>query len=174
MKSTPWINTMPELSQIRSFNLKIIFLIHFIFISLSSLGTWSSTGYLFYNSILTILLIWAIYHEQSHEPVQLAIVVNACSIVLDILLLVMAFPSNPNYSAREKFSAAMAILHLIIRPFSSIVLIRNLEERSGSTGVLTGILGGGGGGHDENYEDIDRGTVPHSNQGYDFTNAQAI
>ncbi|KAG5877038.1 hypothetical protein JTB14_006519 [Gonioctena quinquepunctata] len=166
------MTAMERVTPDRNLNLKIIFLVHFVFISLSSLGRWSSTGYLYYNCILTLLLIWGIYHDQSHEPIQLAIVVNGCSIILDILLLVMAFPSNSGES-REKFSAAMAILHLIVRPFSTIVLIRNLEERSGSTGVLTGILSSGG--HNENYEDIDREAAPpSSSRGYDFTSAQPI
>lgn len=42
-------------------------------------------------------------------------------------------------AAREKFSAAMAILHLIVRPFSTIVMIKNLEERSGATGMMSDI-----------------------------------
>ncbi|CAH1999332.1 unnamed protein product [Acanthoscelides obtectus] len=139
--------------------------------SVASMGFWSSTSYLFYNSILIFLLIWSIHQEQSHEPVQLAIVVNGTSIILDILLLVMGFPES--YSARERFSSAMAILHLLVRPMSTILLIKNLEERSGSTGVLTGILSG----RSETYEDIDRmnqgATLPQSSNSA-FATAQQI
>nr|CAI5836470.1 unnamed protein product [Callosobruchus analis] len=166
---------MPELTQIRNVNLKVIFLVHFIFTSVASMGFWSSTSYLFYNAILIFLLIWSIYQEQSHEPIQLAIVVNGTSIILDILLLVMGFPTS--FFARERFSSAMAILHLFVRPVSTILLIKNLEERSGSSGVLTGILSG----HSETYEDIDRmnqggATMPQSssNTGYGFATAQQI
>lgn len=42
----------------------------------------------------------------------------------------------PITAARERFSAAMAILHLIVRPFSTILMIKNLEERSGATGIF--------------------------------------
>ncbi|CAH1116043.1 unnamed protein product [Phaedon cochleariae] len=163
---------MPELPPIRSFNLKVIFLTHFIFTSLSTMGHWNSLAYLFYNSLLIFLLVWSIYHDQSHEPIQLAIVVNGCSIILDILLLILDFPTGQNESGNNKFSAAMAVLHLIIRPFSTILLIRNLEERSGSPGVLTGILSRG----NESYEDIDSNRVPQSSStgGYDFNNAQQI
>ncbi|KAJ8975354.1 hypothetical protein NQ317_000283 [Molorchus minor] len=84
---------MPELVPIRSFNLKVIFLVHFIFISLSCMGTSAASTYLFYNLIYTLLLIWSIYHEQSHDAIQLAIVVNGCSILLDIIFLIMHFGS---------------------------------------------------------------------------------
>ncbi|XP_072396067.1 type-1 angiotensin II receptor-associated protein-like [Diabrotica undecimpunctata] len=167
---------MPELSQIRNFRLKILFLIHFIFISLSTMGYWSSNAYLFYNSLLILLFLWSLYHDQSHEPIQLAIVVNGSSIFLDILILVMGFPSSDD-SARNKFSAAMAILHLIIRPFSTILLIKNLEERSGATGVLTGIFPGGNSTGSDAYEDLDRPVIPQSSGktgGYDFSSAQQI
>lgn len=84
-----------------------------------------------------------------------AIVVNCCAILMDIVLLALGFPDNHGESrklmlkhylkdlfckwtlllgARERFSAAMAILHVIIRPMSTVLLIKNLEERSGTQG----------------------------------------
>ncbi|KAJ3644672.1 hypothetical protein Zmor_022383 [Zophobas morio] len=164
---------MPSLPPIRNFNLKVLFLAHFVFIALSSMGYWSSSAFLFYNFFLILFLVWSIYQPDSEEPMQMAIVVNGVSIFLDILLLVMSYPSGAA-AAREKFSAAMCILHLIIRPFSTIVLIKNLEERSGSEGALSGLFGGNQ--QQSSYEDIDR-TVPRSSsQGgsYDFSGAQQI
>ncbi|XP_057660442.1 type-1 angiotensin II receptor-associated protein-like [Diorhabda carinulata] len=166
---------MAELAQIRNYKLKIIFLLHFLFIALSSMGYWSSSAYLFYNSILIVLLIWSLYHDENHEPIQLAIAVNGSSILLDILLLVMGFPTNGD--ARNKFSAAMAILHLLIRPFSTFFLIKLLEERSGSMGSLTGLFQGGQGSRSETYEDLDRPSAPRNpgvSGGYDFSTAQQI
>lgn len=58
------------------------------------MGYWNSSAYLFYNGVYIVFLIWSIYHDQSHEPIQLAIAVNFISIILDILLLVMAFPGG--------------------------------------------------------------------------------
>ncbi|RZC41388.1 ribokinase [Asbolus verrucosus] len=72
----------------------VIFLVHFVFIALSSMGFWNTSAFLFYNFILILLLVWSIYHPQNEEPVQLAIVVNGVSIFLDILLLVMCYPTN--------------------------------------------------------------------------------
>ncbi|CAH0563561.1 unnamed protein product [Brassicogethes aeneus] len=123
---------MPSTSQIRNFNLKVIFLIHFCFIALSLMGYWATNAYFFYNAILILLLIWSIHHDQLQEPLQLAIVVNGCSIILDVLLLVMSFPNS--HEARERFSVAMCILHMIVRPFSTFLLIRDLETRSAGAG----------------------------------------
>ncbi|XP_019880816.1 uncharacterized protein LOC109608727 isoform X2 [Aethina tumida] len=157
---------MPNLSQIRNFNLKVIFLIHFTFISLSLMGHWTPSAYLFYNSILILLFLWSIYQDQNEEPLQLAIVVNGCSVILDILLLIMCYPYR---GAAEMFSAALCILHLIIRPFSVILLARDLETRSG---VSAGLIG-----NRESYEDIDRNVPQTSGDktgGYNYATAEQI
>ncbi|KAL1488916.1 hypothetical protein ABEB36_014703 [Hypothenemus hampei] len=165
---------MPSIAQqIPNFNLKIVFLVHFIFISLSCMGFWSSNAYLFYNGILMFLLLWSIFNAQSQEPLQMAIVVNGTSIILDILLLILNFPSN-NSVAGPKFSAAMAILHLLTRPMSTFVLIRNLEERGGNPGNISSMFTGT---RTESYEDIDRTAAPQSSAqsgGYNFATAQPI
>ncbi|CAG9773686.1 unnamed protein product [Ceutorhynchus assimilis] len=167
---------MPSLTQqIPNLNVKIIFLIHFVFISLSCMGFWATNAYLFYNSILIFLLLWSIFHGQLQEPLQLAIVVNGSSIILDILLLIMNFPYSLN-GAAAKFSAAMAVLHLIIRPFTTFVLIKNLEERGGNTANIPNMFAGT---RTESYEDIDRTATAapqHSGQsgGYNFATAQPI
>jgi hypothetical protein len=78
---------MPALPPIRNLNLKVsteivssqcftelfqvIFLTHFIFIALSSMGFWSTSAFLFYNFFLILFLVWSIYQPQSEEPVQL-------------------------------------------------------------------------------------------------------
>lgn len=42
--------------------------------------------------------------------------------------------SNKNFSAAsERFSAALAIIHLIARPFSCLYLAKILQDRTGST-----------------------------------------
>ncbi|XP_018325833.1 uncharacterized protein LOC108737474 [Agrilus planipennis] len=160
---------MPDLTSVRNLNLKVIFLVHVIFVSLACMGGWSTNAYLFYNSILIISLLWGIYHPESDEPIQLGIVMNAISIILDILLLCFSFPSN--HWARESFSAAVAILHLLARPISIIFLGKIHQERSGTGIDLFG-------GRNRSYEDMDRSTPPTqppaTQGGYDFSTAQPI
>ncbi|KAJ8982182.1 hypothetical protein NQ317_001506 [Molorchus minor] len=155
---------MPELVPIRSFNLKVIFLVHFIFISLSCMGTSAASTYLFYNLIYTLLLIWSIYHEQSHDAIQLAIVVNGCSILLDIIFLIMHFGNlAANISLLKTLKNELDLQYEEIR--NTYCLVK---------GVLTGILSRG---HNESYEDIERANLPQDTSnagGYDFSSAQQI
>lgn len=50
---------------------QVIFLAHFILISLTCMGSWVSSSYLFYNSVLLFLIIWSILQGQQQEPLQL-------------------------------------------------------------------------------------------------------
>lgn len=162
---------MADFSSIPNFHLKIVFIAHFMLISLASLGSWCSQAYLFYNFVLIITLLWSIHRHDADEPVQMAIFVNGTSIILDIILLAMRFPDD--HSASERFSAAMAILHLIARPFSALFLAKLLQERSGAAG---GNIFAGPRNH--SYEDMDKNVPPAHSQssqgGYDFATAQQI
>ncbi|XP_050298860.1 type-1 angiotensin II receptor-associated protein isoform X2 [Anthonomus grandis grandis] len=161
---------MPSLlQQIPNFNIKVVFFAHFMIMSMSSMGMWATNAYLFYNSIFIFLLLWSIFHSQLQEPLQLAILINGASIILDILLLIMQFPGND----QTKFSAAIAVLHLLVRPFTTFILIRNLEERGGNSGCISNMFAET---RAESYEDIDRSAVPPSSTsaGYGFANAQPI
>lgn len=44
---------------------------HFVFISLSSIGHWTSAGYVYYNFVLILLLLWAIKEQDEALPLQL-------------------------------------------------------------------------------------------------------
>ncbi|KAF2882726.1 hypothetical protein ILUMI_23459 [Ignelater luminosus] len=161
---------MADFSSIPNFHLKIVFIAHFMLISFGSMGYWSSGSYLFYNFILILTLLWSIHRHDADEPLQMAIFINGISIILDIILLAMRFPDD--HSASERFSAAMAILHLIVRPFSALYLAKLLQERSGASGGVGNLFSGP---RNRSYEDIDRNAPANSNQGgYDFSTAQQI
>ncbi|XP_060521804.1 type-1 angiotensin II receptor-associated protein [Cylas formicarius] len=162
---------MPSLPPIPNLNVKVVFLIHFIFMSLSLMGRWHPQSYLFYNCLFILLLISSILNTQRQEHLQLAIVVNATSILLDILLLVMCFPTS-DY-ARDRFSAAMAIFHLIIRPFSIYILVANLEERGGNTANISNMFTET---RSESYEDLDRPSTQGTAQagGHNYATAQPL
>ncbi|XP_030754229.1 uncharacterized protein LOC115881017 [Sitophilus oryzae] len=169
---------MPSgIPQIPNFNIKVIFLVHFLFISISCMGSWSGNGFLFYNSLLIFLLLWSIFHSESQEPLQLAIVIDGFSVMLDIILLIMNFPTRDDilhYSAGNTFSAAIAIIHLLIRPVLTYLLVRNLEDRGGNTGTISNMFAAN---RTESYEDIDRPSPASQNtaqDGYTFASAQPI
>lgn len=76
-------------------------------------------------------------------------------------------------AARERFSAAMVIINMILRPFTTAYLGKLIQQRTGATG--SGIDSIFPGGRNTSYEDIDRTVGPRPSQGgYDFQSAQQI
>ncbi|XP_017782674.1 PREDICTED: type-1 angiotensin II receptor-associated protein isoform X2 [Nicrophorus vespilloides] len=151
---------MPDVSRIKDLPLKAIFCIHFIFTIFSTIGSWAPTAYLFYNFLLLILILWSLQNKESEDPVQLAFSINVISIILDVFVLALWFPDSHNGAAR--FSAAMGILLLIVRPFTTVYIMHMLRERLGNPG------------HNESYEDIDRSAAGNTRSEYDFNNAQQL
>lgn len=70
----------------------------------------------------------------------------------------------------------MAIINMIVRPFTTVYLGRLIQERTGVVG--TGIDSIFPSGRNTSYEDIDRTNLPSQSQpnqgGYDFQSAQQI
>jgi hypothetical protein len=93
-------------------------------------GHWCPLSYLFYNLIFFLILLWAVHHREGDEPVQMvswllqisrktsqggwvawtgcvclwqAVAVGAVSIVLDVMVLSLYFPS----SYRECYSTVL-------------------------------------------------------------------
>lgn len=135
--------------------LKAIFFLH-LFLSVWPLEEyWAPSAYLYYNLAFLLMLLWGIHHKESEEPVFMALVTNLGSILLDIVTLSLRFP--PSFT----FCAGMSILNLILRPVTSIYLMRLFNDRGGRYADL-GIPSFGGaaaaGGRGQ-YDDIDRPTT---------------
>lgn len=122
-------------------------------------GHWCPISYLFYNLIFFVILLWAVHNKEGDEPTQMAVAVSAVSIVLDVLVIAMYFPDTR--SGSERFSAAMAILNLILRPFTTMVLYRMYVERANAAGAAIPAIFGVGTAQSGPYEDIG-GTVHQS------------
>ncbi|PNF39591.1 hypothetical protein B7P43_G11047 [Cryptotermes secundus] len=140
-----------------------------IFVNMG-LGHWCPLSYLFYNLLFFLILLWAVHHKESDEPMQMAVAVNAVCLVLDVMVISLYFPrSNEQVvhvvvtglerikeedtnvtvpdsllaDGSERFSCGMAILNLIIRPFTTLVLYRIYVERANAVGApLPTIFGG--------------------------------
>ncbi|KAF5293747.1 hypothetical protein FQA39_LY03232 [Lamprigera yunnana] len=164
---------MADYSHIPNFHLKVVFIIHFILTSMAGIGYWTPPSYVFYNFVLIIVLLWSIHRSDTAEPLQFSIFINGTSIILDVLTLTMRFPDS--HSASERFSAALAIILLLVRPATTFYLIRLFQERhSSDTGNFFPSS------HNRNYEDMDKNIGPPAEAqmahqgGYDFSNAQQI
>ncbi|KAL3274085.1 hypothetical protein HHI36_015502 [Cryptolaemus montrouzieri] len=156
---------MPQ--EIRNLKLKIIFVLHLVLISLSIMGSWSTSAHLFYNSLFCFTLLWGIHSHDNEEPLQLALIINVISIILDIFVII--FYPNMDYHAGAKFSFGIAIVNLLVRPLTSMVLFKLAQERGTTTGLLADIFTRGT--QQSSYEDIDRTSPPAPP---DFANAQRI
>ncbi|PSN45079.1 hypothetical protein C0J52_05086 [Blattella germanica] len=87
-----------------------------------------------------------------------AVAINAVSILLDVMVIAIYFPGN------DRFSVGMAILNLIIRPFTTIGLYRMYVERVNAIGGTVPNLFGVVAAQRSPYEDIDNvhQSVPRS------------
>lgn len=145
---------MVDLNTIPNAPIKIIFVIHFFLSIWGVQGSWSPDSYFFYNLLFFITLMWAIQCKDSVEPVEMALFIGVSSIILDIIVITVCFPYDHSSS---RFSVGMAILNLLVRPVTSMLLYRVYADRSGAPGAFSNNLGGlfGAGGRGAPYEDID-------------------
>lgn len=152
---------------IQSLPLKIVFFTHLLLSTWASQGSWLPNAYLYYNGIFLVILMWSIHHRESDEPVFMGLFLNFISILLDIITISVFCPPYP--SSFQQFSIAIAIVNLIMRPVSSIILFRIMNERSGeynSFGIpnLGNYFGSGGSApssvHRGTYENIDQPVPP--------------
>ncbi|XP_055546867.1 type-1 angiotensin II receptor-associated protein-like [Wyeomyia smithii] len=132
---------------------KLIALIHFTLIAFALQSHWLPSAYLFYNQIFIIVLFWSIHCRESIDAVFIASAINATSFVFDLIAIIAYFPSNGGI-----FSVVFAIFNMAIRPFSLLLLHRELIDRGGTINFATGRSSE----NPASYEDIDRPHQPFS------------
>ncbi|CAD7091217.1 unnamed protein product [Hermetia illucens] len=136
---------------------KLVTFVHFIFIANAMLTYTWPTAFLFYNILFIISLMWTIHCKESTDAVHTAVLIDACSIVFDLICIIsFYYPING-------WALAFSIINLICRPFSALLLHREFTERGGTmtTGTIFPTT------QQRTYQDIDRPTqpVPTNNQG---------
>lgn len=120
--------------RVKSAPLNLVFVVHFVLTTWGIQGYWSPDSYLFYNLLFFLILLWCIHNKESEDPVLLGLVVNVFAILFDVIVLSVYFPRQ-NYGSSERFSVAMAILNLVVRTLSCMVLYKQWNDRSsGSAG----------------------------------------
>ncbi|XP_019550332.3 type-1 angiotensin II receptor-associated protein-like [Aedes albopictus] len=126
---------------------KLIALIHTCLIAAALNSYWLPAAYQFYNIIFIITLFWAIHSRQSSDAVQIACFINVIGFLLDLFGIILYFPSKGAI-----LSAVFAIFNLALRPFTLLLLHRELTDRGGSLSLATETTGN----NPSNYEDIDQ------------------
>ncbi|XP_045112057.1 type-1 angiotensin II receptor-associated protein-like [Portunus trituberculatus] len=135
--------------------LKGIFLAHLVLVVWSQYSTCFTGGATLYNGAFLFLVLWSILHRDSEEAPLMALLLNLLSIFLDILTMILHWPHIT--TSLMRFGLAMAVLNLVLRPITSLMLQRVLQERSGSYGTYgpSGLDRIFGGTRRSPYEDID-------------------
>lgn len=148
---------------------QLIALIHTCLIAAALNSYWLPAAYQFYNIIFIITLFWAIHSRQSSDAVQIvseihkvlvskllvilfiflfqACFINVIGFLLDLFGIILYFPSKGAI-----LSAVFAIFNLALRPFTLLLLHRELTDRGGSLSLATETTGN----NPSNYEDIDQ------------------
>ncbi|XP_073089307.1 type-1 angiotensin II receptor-associated protein isoform X7 [Manis javanica] len=118
-------------------NLKVILLIHWL------LTTWGcmvfSGPYVWANFTILALGVWAVAQRDSIDAVSMFLGGLATTIFLDIIHISIFYPRD-SLSDTGRFSAGMAILSLLLKPFSCCLVYHMYRERGGEL-LYTGFLG---------------------------------
>ncbi|XP_073089303.1 type-1 angiotensin II receptor-associated protein isoform X3 [Manis javanica] len=109
-------------------NLKVILLIHWL------LTTWGcmvfSGPYVWANFTILALGVWAVAQRDSIDAVSMFLGGLATTIFLDIIHISIFYPRD-SLSDTGRFSAGMAILSLLLKPFSCCLVYHMYRERGG-------------------------------------------
>lgn len=115
--------------------IKAIFLIHATLVSLANLASYSNgviITYTSYNFIFLLCILLAILVDKNTDIILVGTAFNAICIVLDIVLVIT--------SSNGTFAILIAVLNLIFRPVSTILLLKNYSARAGVDDPTSGML----------------------------------
>uniref|UniRef100_A0A914UTZ2 Type-1 angiotensin II receptor-associated protein n=1 Tax=Plectus sambesii TaxID=2011161 RepID=A0A914UTZ2_9BILA len=113
--------------------LRAVFACHFILTSIALLGTWPSIAYVFYNAFFLAGLLWAstVPAANSELPLLKCLFVDGVAVALDILVMCSSYGADSLHerSGFEGFALFAAIVQLLLRPLTLLVLLRIRNER---------------------------------------------
>ncbi|KAI1309373.1 Type-1 angiotensin II receptor-associated protein-like [Halotydeus destructor] len=140
--------------------LRVIFFSHLVPVIWATQYHWLPNSYSTYNLLFLVSLLWSLHAKDSEDAILMAAAINVFSIVFDAITIGIYYGSGQS----NAFSTFMVITNLLLRPITSLVLLRFFNERSGrfSSSPLFSAFGAPFGGLVSGrsaYEDIDR--TPH-------------
>lgn len=125
---------MPESSHIA---LKVVVIVHFVLSVLASMNFLNFNSYIYMNAFILAFGVWAIISQESIDAIHMFLILNVISIGMDVMFLGM-FSSQAERAAlnadridSQRFSFGIAILNLLLKPFSSYILLRLYQDRRG-------------------------------------------
>jgi len=146
--------------------IKLIFFVHLTCTVWATQSGGLPLAYTLYNTFLLISLLWSLAHKDLEDPLLISGGINALSILFDAIIIGIYYQLI--YSG---WSMLMAVLQLILRPITTILLIRYYNERSDSQINIPGLTNSEtqfGNGR-QSYESIDRqNSAPNNTGGSSF------
>ncbi|XP_006885959.1 PREDICTED: type-1 angiotensin II receptor-associated protein [Elephantulus edwardii] len=119
-------------------NLKAILLVHWL------LTTWGgitfSDSYVWANYAILALGVWAIAQRDSIDAISMFLGGLVVTIFLDIIHISIFYPLVVSTDS-ARFGAGMAILSLLLKPFSCCLVYQMYRERGGELLLHVGFLG---------------------------------
>ncbi|XP_054435618.1 type-1 angiotensin II receptor-associated protein [Pteronotus mesoamericanus] len=119
-------------------NLKMIILVHWL------LTTWGcllfSGPYAWANFTILALGVWAVAQRDSIDAISMFLCGLVATIFLDIIHISIFYPQS-DLQDTGRFGAGMAILSLLLKPFSCWLVSHMYRERGGVLPLHAGFLG---------------------------------
>jgi len=140
--------------------LRIIGFVHFSLLVNAMMGRWIPQAYLFYNILFMVSLLWAIHCRESVDAIHTAAAINFSSFFFDLVLIISFFPEVGGI-----WSTVFAVVNMVARPFTLLLLHKELVDRGGDFVLVSVIPNNPNNGRTQrNYQDIDgtRQSVPQS------------
>lgn len=118
---------------IPSVSLKIVVSVHFILTIWGGQYPWLPWSYLFCNLAVLAIGVWAIASPSNEDASQLFLLGMLFTIIHDIIVIAIFYTSDISIS-HYRFCVGMAILSLILKPLSCLLIFQNHRNRGGGEG----------------------------------------
>ncbi|CRL04403.1 CLUMA_CG017489, isoform A [Clunio marinus] len=106
--------------------IRFIGFVHFTLLVNAMLSHWLPPAYMFYNILFLVSILWAIHSRESVDAIHTAAAINFSSFFFDFIIVIAFFPSVGGI-----WSTIFAVINLCVRPFSLLLLHKELVDRGG-------------------------------------------
>lgn len=116
--------------------IKVIFLLHATLMSIANIANNSNTdkiAYMSYNSLFLLCVLLAILVDKNTDVILVAVAFDVLCIPLDVILLISAFKMGT-------VAILLIVTNLLLRPISSILMLKNYSARAGVEDPTSGLL----------------------------------
>lgn len=120
-----------------SISLKTIILVHWFLFTWAASG-WPYFGYVLCNFSVLAVAVWAIGDRHSVDALFMYLVMTMLSVIVDIVCLSVGFPNYIGHTGFQVFGAVMAILNLILKPISTVLIYQMYRDRGGEYNINFG------------------------------------